>query len=203
MPRRPRRALRRKHRHEHPARRALGDRNALVEALLRLDDDDAGKDRPQPPAAAFEQTGGSASSSGVSTAGSTARRSRRLGVKLVSRSSSVSWPRENGRPVPNGVCSKRAQTPRRLGTTMTSRPPGASTRQISFSVSRGFSDMLQQMDQQHAVDRRIDAAAVPRRTPAPSTTARPPASSPRPCVPGMKAKTRSASVPKRSSHGSA
>src|SRR4051812_7113975 len=43
------------HRHEDAARSALGDRNALVEPLLCLDDDDAGKDRPEPPAGALQQ----------------------------------------------------------------------------------------------------------------------------------------------------
>src|SRR3954471_9843813 len=43
-------ALRREDRHEDAARGALRDRHALVKPLLRLDDDDAGKDRPEPPA---------------------------------------------------------------------------------------------------------------------------------------------------------
>ena len=36
------------------------------------------------------------------------------GVKLASRSSVVTCPRENGRPEPKGVCSNRAQMPRRI-----------------------------------------------------------------------------------------
>ena len=122
------------------------------------------------------------------------------GVKFASRSSSVSWPREKGRPLPNGVCSKRAQTPRRLGTTMTTRPAGDSTRQISFSVSRGFStcssewtSSIRSMQESTSGSSSSKTSAVAVGPVAGQTTA--------PCVAGMKAKTRSASVPNRSSQG--
>src|SRR5690349_21689309 len=46
--------LRRQHRHEDAARGTLRGRYSLIEPLLRLDGDDAGKDRPQPAAAALE-----------------------------------------------------------------------------------------------------------------------------------------------------
>ncbi len=77
------------------------------------------------------------------------------GVNQVSRSSCVICEREYGRPWPNGVVSMRAHSPRRFGTTASSRPPPASTRHTSRSSARGVVRHLQRVHQQHAVDRRI------------------------------------------------
>ena len=55
----------------------------------------------------------------------------------------VSWlsscPAEYGRPYPNGVASRRAQSPARFGTMNNARPPGASTRQHSSRSIEGCS----------------------------------------------------------------
>ena len=80
-------------------------------------------------------------------------------------------------------------------------PAGDNTRQISFSVSRGFSacssawtTSMRSMQASTSGSSSSKTSAVADGPPAGQTTA--------PCVAGMKAKTRSASVPKRSSHGS-
>ena len=49
----------------------------------------------------------------------------------------------------------RAHRPRRFGTTASSRPPDASTRQISRSSAVGSLRHFQRMHQQHAIDRGI------------------------------------------------
>jgi len=51
------------------------------------------------------------------------------GVNWFSRKVRLNCPRLYGLPVPKGVFSNRAQTPRRLGTMMISLPPGLRTRQ--------------------------------------------------------------------------
>ncbi len=61
------------------------------------------------------------------------------GVNRLSRSRRDSWDCVNGWPWPNGVRSTRAQMPRRLGTTTSSRPLPASTRQTSRSIGRSCS----------------------------------------------------------------
>ena len=58
------------------------------------------------------------------------------GVNIVSRRPRDSCAGVYGRPWPNGVRSKRAHRPRRLGATTISRPPSASTRQISRIIGR-------------------------------------------------------------------
>ncbi len=130
--------LRRQHRDEYAAGRTLGDRQPLIEPLLCLHDQNASEEGPEPPPHTLQRQTGThhpAARGGWKIQGVAHRADRKVRFAQQGRKLGPAI----GASTAEGVCSKRAQTPRRFGTTMTRRPLGARTRHISFSVSVGFS----------------------------------------------------------------